>query len=147
MRQPYARRNNPQAAKACHACSFALQQDRKLQAWLGDGFQPNVLAQASLGKRPCRAASAQTSVQQTHPASSNGPALPAAQATSMPRPSVTFRVEVVVGSARLLVPCEEGERTVAWLLQQVQNRLPSSHRVCAAEQVLMGWLMAAPWLP
>ena len=71
----------------------------------------------------------------------------AAQATGMQRQSATFRVEVVVGSARLLVPCGQGERTVAWLLQQVDKRLSSAHQVCAAEHMLMGWMMAAMWLP
>ena len=66
---------------------------------------------------------------------------------ALQRPCATFRVEVVVGSTRLLVPCGQGDRTVAWLLQQVQNRWSSSHQVCGAEHILRSWLLAVKWMP
>lgn len=46
-----------------------------------------------------------------------------------PQTHSSFRVEVSVRSARLLVPCGQGNCSVTWLLQQVQERLHSSRLV------------------
>ena len=151
VRQPCARKSNPHAARACtlvrQRCSRIA--THKMQNSPGDGLQAALRAQhcktlrvALQPKLQCNRLGLEAAAKQ---ACESGRA--AAQATSMQRQSATIRVEVVVGSARLLVPCGQGERTVAWLLQQVEKRLSSSHQVCAAEHTLMGWAMAVMWLP
>ena len=142
----------PPGSKNLHTGLVPLQQDR----YSPHAKQPGRMGfkaglRASVIAKPCRlllspnfiATDLVGSLQPSNRASRQA----CSPSTSMQRQSATFRVEVVVGSARLLIPCGQGDRTVAWLLQQVEKRVSSSHQVCAAVHALMGWMMAVMWLP
>ena len=152
VRHPCAMWNNPQAARTCTLvwCHCSRIATHQMQNSPDEWASKLTCVHKSL-QNPAGCSSAQTSLQQTWLGACSQATGPVRQgcspSTSMQRQSATFRVEVVVGSARLLIPCGQGERTVAWLLQQVEKRLSSSRQVCAAVHTLMGWLMAVMWLP